>query len=110
MHPPLDRPHPDCQEEILALKSCHADGWKKFYGACNKMKVAVDQCFKKEKDRLLVLMNQDFSQERQQHEQLIKVGFSKKETFQEYLQKDAEYQQALRNKKQESPPPAVHDR
>lgn len=99
MHPPLDRPHPDCQEQVLALKACHLEGYKKFYGACNAHKRALDQCFKQEKERLLTLMNQNFSHERQEHETLIQQGFGKTETFAQYLAKDKEYQQAKNNNK-----------
>ncbi len=28
MHPPLDRPHPDCQEAIDSLRHCHATNSK----------------------------------------------------------------------------------
>jgi COX assembly mitochondrial protein 2 len=91
MHPPLDRPHPDCQNEVNVLKACHNDGWKKFYGACNVYKVALDQCFKYEKERLLHEMNRNLVQERQQQEVLIQQAFGKNETFTEYLRKDGDY-------------------
>ncbi|CEG37437.1 Uncharacterized conserved protein [Plasmopara halstedii] len=53
MHAPLDRPHPDCQIEIKALLDCHNDNpYAKFFGACNDVKSALDQCFKKEKIRI----------------------------------------------------------
>ena len=75
MHPPLHRPHPDCQEvskfasyilsltlslfivfcyqAILDLVQCHDDNkYMKFFGACNDAKVLLDKCFKQEKDRV----------------------------------------------------------
>ncbi|CCI10540.1 unnamed protein product [Albugo candida] len=51
MHPPLDRPHPLCQKVIQNLKKCHADNpRRKFIGACNEAKRALDECFRKEKE------------------------------------------------------------
>ncbi len=51
MHPPLDRPHPDCGEAINALKTCHADNpFAKFFGECNDAKYALDACFRAEKE------------------------------------------------------------
>ena len=94
MHPPLDRPHPDCQDVIDALKACHEDSWKKFTGGCNKAKFDLDKCFKAEKQRMLDEENQGW-QERQQEQQLyMKDIFGRKETFAEYLQKDKDYQKA----------------
>ncbi|CAI5716778.1 unnamed protein product [Hyaloperonospora brassicae] len=53
MHPPLDRPHPDCQAEIKALLVCHEKyPYAKFVGACGELKTALDWCFKREKARV----------------------------------------------------------
>ena len=49
MHPPLGRPHPECQEEVKALIFPRGQSFKKYFGACNDRKVALDWCFKKEK-------------------------------------------------------------
>ena len=50
MHPPLGRPHPECQEQVKLLVSCHENNpFKKYFGACNDHKAALDWCFKKEK-------------------------------------------------------------
>mgnify|MGYP001051325571 CR=1 FL=1 len=52
MHPPLDRPHPSCEEMVLALKKCHTDNeFAKFWGACNEPKALMDRCFREEKER-----------------------------------------------------------
>ena len=52
MHPPLDRPHPDCQDFVEALNKCHKENeWKKFMGACNEPKALMDICFREEKER-----------------------------------------------------------
>jgi len=64
MHPPLDRPHPDCQDEIEALRHCHASQSKLKFWACNDAKFAVDRCFKSEKERKLQRLNADFYTER----------------------------------------------
>lgn len=98
MHPPLDRPHPDCEDVIAALKACHESTWQKYTGGCNSIKRALDACFKMEKDRLLRDLTRDLPEERRQAEEIIQQAFGKKETFQEYLQRDADYQKALRDK------------
>lgn len=37
---------------IVALNLCHEENPRmKFFGACNEAKVALDKCFKKEKER-----------------------------------------------------------
>lgn len=100
MHPPLDRPHPDCEDVIAALKACHQDTWKKFSGGCNAIKRALDNCFKVEKERLLQDLTRDLPEQRRHAEDIIQQAFGKKETFQEYLQRDAEYQKAVRDKQQ----------
>jgi COX assembly protein 2 len=100
MHPPLDRSHPDCGDVILALRACHDDTWKKYTGGCNMIKVALDQCFKLEKDRLLKEMNKELPGKRDKQEEIIKKAFGKEMTFREYLQKDKEYQAELQNKKE----------
>lgn len=51
MHPPLHRPHPECQEVVELLVKCHENmKLMKFFGACNDIKAELDLCFKKEKD------------------------------------------------------------
>lgn len=50
MHPPLDRPHPQCQDVIIALRRCHCEHpYLKFVGYCNEKKYALNRCFKEEK-------------------------------------------------------------
>jgi len=52
MHPPLHRPHPDCEDAVAALLKCHEDhAIGKFFGACNERKRELDRCFKLEKER-----------------------------------------------------------
>ena len=51
MHPPLGRPHPDCQAVIDALVACHNNfPYAKFAGKCNDEKAAMDICFRAEKE------------------------------------------------------------
>ncbi len=39
MHPPLHRPHPQCQQVIKDLDRCHAENpYAKFWGSCNEAK------------------------------------------------------------------------
>ena len=55
MHPPLDRPHPQCQDVIKALQECHEKhSAAKFLGACNDEKAALDKCFRVRSCRLFV--------------------------------------------------------
>ena len=104
MHPPLDRPHPDCQVEIGKLHECHRlPAYQRYFmGACNDLKVQLDQCLKREKQRHLeMLMNQEMVQAKHDEETMIQKAFGKRETFAEYLQRDADYQEALRQKKEQ---------
>jgi len=101
MHPPLDRPHPDCQEEIDSLKECHKDHpWQKYTGGCNRLKVALDQCLRLEKKRLLNEMNKDLKQRKLREQEVIAEAFGKTQTFAEYLEQDRDYQQELRKKQE----------
>lgn len=51
MHPPLGRPHPLCADVVEALMLCHEQNPKmKFFGTCNDAKVALDHCFRAEKE------------------------------------------------------------
>ena len=102
MHPPLDRPHPDCQDVIDALKSCHLDSWKKYTGGCNAIKRALDNCFKLEKERLLKDLTKDLPNERKEAEDIVKQAFGRQETFQEFLARDKEYQKAMQAKKEKA--------
>ena len=102
MHPPLDRPHPDCEDVIRALKECHLDTWKKFTGGCNSIKRALDHCFKLEKERLLRELTKDLPDERKQAEYVVKQAFGKRETFQEFLARDKDYQKAMEEKRAKS--------
>ena len=99
MHPPLDRPHPECQDVIAAIKACHANTWKKFTGGCNSIKVALDECLKYEKERLMEDLNKDLKERRLKEEDMIKDAFDKDMTFQEYLQRDKDYQKAMEKKR-----------
>lgn len=51
MHPPLERPHPDCQDVIKALVTCHEEyKFGKWLGACNQFKAELDWCLRAEKE------------------------------------------------------------
>ena len=104
MHPPLDRPHPDCQDVIAALKECHESTWKKFTGGCNDIKFALDRCFVKEKERALAEMNQGWRDRKKREQETIMVAFEKDETFEEFLAKDKVYQRELAKRKQRENP------
>ncbi|CAM9250482.1 unnamed protein product [Discosporangium mesarthrocarpum] len=51
MHPPLRKPHPNCQAVIDTLVACHEEHpYGKFWGNCNDAKAALDKCFVEEKE------------------------------------------------------------
>lgn len=95
MHPPLDRPHPECQEEIRALQECQAT--RKFWNvwACNDFKYALDKCFRREKMNHLKEMNADMHQDRQQEEEAWQDATNQKMSFEEYLRQDKAYQKEI---------------
>lgn len=95
MHPPLDRPHPDCQEAVDDLRYCHATNSKFKFWACNDIKSRLDQCFREEKDRILAEMNKDFEQRRLEEDEQAAISTGKNVTFQEYLKGDKEYQKDI---------------
>mmetsp|Transcript_25294 Transcript_25294/g.38950 ORF Transcript_25294/g.38950 Transcript_25294/m.38950 type:complete len:118 (-) Transcript_25294:310-663(-) len=97
MHPPLNRPHPECQNQIDKLQECHAT--KRFWNlsACNIVKRQLDDCFKKEKENLLKSMNKDMMFKRQQEEDSFADAVGHKETFEEYLARDQDYQKACQD-------------
>jgi COX assembly protein 2 len=99
MHPPLDRPHPDCERIIAQLRDCHDNFWKKYTGGCNGIKVEMDRCLREEKRRLLSEMNADFGARRLIQEEVIKKAFGREETFTEYLAKDKRYLEEVRKRK-----------
>ncbi|KAG7371015.1 cytochrome c oxidase biogenesis protein Cmc1 like protein [Nitzschia inconspicua] len=95
MHPPLDRPHPDCQPEIDALRHCHATESKLKFWACNEIKSNLDECFKQEKKRMLQQLNANLEETKNIEQAQAALAFDRKETFQEFLAKDKEYQKDL---------------
>jgi COX assembly protein 2 len=97
MHPPLDRPHPDCQDVINALKACHKDIWKKFTGGCNDSKRALDICFAAEKKRQMVEVNKDWPDRQKKEQEVMKELLGKNETFDEFLARDPIYQREIEN-------------
>lgn len=96
MHPPLDRPHPDCQEQIDALRTCQLTNSKLKFWACNEAKFAMDRCLKVEKERLLVDMNKGFDERRQREEDAYRDAMGQELTFDEYLQKDPAFRKAAK--------------
>ena len=91
MHPPLERPHPKCQDAIHALNLCHAQKNSKiFFWRCNEVKYELDRCFKQEKQEMLANLNAQeggIDHIREQEDSLFERG----QTFQEYLKNDPEY-------------------
>jgi COX assembly mitochondrial protein 2 len=101
MHPPLSRPHPDCQEDIQKLNVCHSN-WRKFLGECNDIKASLDACLKEEKKALLRDLNKNWAQVRQREEDAIADALGRKDSFQDYLAKDPEYLAAKKRSESES--------
>ena len=104
MHPPLDRPHPDCGEIIQQLRECHMTNTvTKYMGACNDIKFSMDVCLKAEKKRLLTESNAELPEYYQvEQARIIKEAFGQKLTFQEYLKQDKEYLAAVKQKEDQS--------
>ena len=95
MHPPLDRPHPDCQDSIDELRNCHETNSKFKFWACNEIKARLDACFKEEKNRMLLEMNKDFEKRRLEEDEQAAISTGKNMTFQEYLKTDTAYQKEI---------------
>ncbi|PPQ64641.1 hypothetical protein CVT26_002731 [Gymnopilus dilepis] len=49
MHAQLSDKKLVCKEFIQALEECHAGGWTRFVGACNKQKDELNQCLRSER-------------------------------------------------------------
>ena len=97
MHPPLDRPHPRCQDEINGLRECHATGNKLKFWACNEVKAKLDKCFREEKEEMLRKMNANLDEKKKEEHAQAALAFGKTETFQEYWQRErSRYVQPLR--------------
>jgi COX assembly mitochondrial protein 2 len=94
MHPPLDRPHPDCQGVIEELNRCHAQNSKVLFWRCNNAKAELDKCFKLEKERMLKELTKDFDQTRSKEDGMMMEALGQKMSFQEYLEKDKGYAKA----------------
>ena len=95
MHPPLDRPHPDCQTEINNLHHCHATKPRWKFWSCNEIKFALDNCLKQEKLRLLEEMNKDYEAKRAAEEDVYQMALGKEMSFEEYLKKDKDFNKAM---------------
>ena len=94
MHPPLDRPHPDCRKQIDALRGCHASTSKLRFWACNENKFALDRCLREEKDRHLESMNKHFEIRRKSEDEAFMESAGKTESFEDFLSADPEYRRA----------------
>jgi COX assembly protein 2 len=100
MHPPLDRPHPDCNDVIQELRECHESSLRKYTGQCNQVKYRLDRCLKAEKRRIQDELNRELPDRQRRQEEIIKRAFGKDITFSEYLQKDEDYQREVRIKEE----------
>ncbi|KDR73466.1 hypothetical protein GALMADRAFT_227914 [Galerina marginata CBS 339.88] len=65
MHPQLSDKKLVCKEFIQALEQCHAAGWNRFVGSCNKQKDELNHCLRSERlDR--TAQNREQAKERKQ--------------------------------------------
>ena len=55
----------------------------------------MDQCFKREKAKLLKELNKDVEETRAREEAALKSALGRPITFEEYLAKDKDYQEAM---------------
>ena len=98
MHPPLDRPHPDCQDEINNLHHCHATTSKLKFWGCNEIKFALDKCLKAEKLKLLEVIYKDADSKRAREEEVFQMALGKEISFEDYLMKDKDFRKAMEGK------------
>ena len=75
MHPPLDRPHPRCQDAINNLRECHQNGSKLKFWACNEVKAKLDRCFKEEKEEMLRQMNANLDEKKKEEQAQAALAF-----------------------------------
>lgn len=99
MHPPLDRPHPDCQTEINDLYHCHATTSKLKFWGCNEVKYALDRCLRAEKLRLLEIINKDVEVKRAKEEEVYQMALGKDVSFEDYLKADKDFNKAMEGRK-----------
>ena len=96
MHPPLDRPHPMCQEEIKAFQACHETTSKLKFWGCNEVKFAMDRCLKKEKKALLEKMNVDLEEKRKREDEAFQEAMGHTQSFEEFLKTDKTYLEEMK--------------
>lgn len=99
MHPPLDRPHPDCQTQINDLRHCHATTSKLKFWGCNEVKFALDRCLKEEKLRLLEELNRGAEARRKAEEDAMQAALGKQESWEEYLKRDKDFNKAMEERR-----------
>eukprot|EP00553_Chaetoceros_curvisetus_P002000 CAMPEP_0204622878 /NCGR_PEP_ID=MMETSP0717-20131115/8598_1 /ASSEMBLY_ACC=CAM_ASM_000666 /TAXON_ID=230516 /ORGANISM="Chaetoceros curvisetus" /LENGTH=102 /DNA_ID=CAMNT_0051637755 /DNA_START=104 /DNA_END=412 /DNA_ORIENTATION=- len=88
-----------CQDQIEALKECHATTSKVRFWACNELKFAMDRCFKMEKQELLKRINADAEEKRKREDEALREAMGRKETFEEFLMNDKTYLKEMEDAK-----------
>mmetsp|Transcript_28047 Transcript_28047/g.60251 ORF Transcript_28047/g.60251 Transcript_28047/m.60251 type:complete len:120 (+) Transcript_28047:230-589(+) len=99
MHPPLDRPHPDCQTAINDLQNCHATTSKLKFWGCNEVKFALDRCLKEEKLKLLEVINKDVATRRALEGDVYQKAMGKEVSFEDYLKQDKDFNNAMEERR-----------
>jgi COX assembly protein 2 len=108
MHPPLDRPHPDCQQAVEDLRDCHETRSIFNISACNQLKYQLDACFKEEKSKYLKVLNKDMHEKRQREEEAWADAAGHKMSFEDYLKNDKKYQSELKIAEQRKGQPSQY--
>jgi hypothetical protein len=90
-----------CQEQINALKECHATSSKLKFWACNEVKFAMDKCFRQEKQVLLKSLNSDFDDKRKREDDAFQEAMGHTQTFEDFLKTDKQYLKEKETAKQE---------
>ena len=89
MHPPLHRPHPDCQDAIKALEECQKTRHFLNFFKCNEAKADLDRCFRKEKEDMLKRENAGWAEK--EEKRMREMGFV---SWEEHWRKEKEKQPA----------------
>lgn len=97
MHPPLDRPHPNCHMIVEALRDCQRTRPTLKVWACNDLKYQMDQCFRLEKEEMLKELNKDIVSKRAEEEAQAAISTGTNMTFEQYLKKDMKYKKEMEN-------------
>lgn len=75
MHPQLSEKKLVCREFIKALEECHASGWSRFIGTCNKHKEELNNCLRAERSKKAAANREDSKARKARAEQASKAFY-----------------------------------